>query len=94
MGDYKVDWKSKLTSRKFWAAITEFVTMLALAFGVAQETATQIAAIIMAGASVIAYIIGEGLIDAASAGNTAPLVLNANTGDWSVEDTDVEEVQS
>lgn len=58
----------KLTSRKFWAAVAEFVTMLIIAFHGAQETATEVAAIIMAGAAVIAYIIGEGLADAAGAG--------------------------
>ena len=63
-----IDWKRKLTSRKFWAAIAEFVTMLILAFGGQQETAVQVTALIMAGAAVVAYIIGEGLIDAASAG--------------------------
>lgn len=62
-----MDWKLKLTSRKFWMALAEFVTMLVIALGGGQETATQIAALIMAGAAVIAYIVGEGLIDAASA---------------------------
>jgi hypothetical protein len=62
-----MDWRRKLTSRKMWAAIAEFVGMLIVAFGVAQETAVQITAIIMAGATVIAYIVGEGLVDAASA---------------------------
>lgn len=60
----KIDWKSKLTSRKFWAAIIGFVTPMLLAFGVADETVTQVAGIIMAGATAIAYIIGEGLVDA------------------------------
>lgn len=62
-----IDWKSKLTSRKFWLAISEFVTMLLMAFKVAESEATQIAALIMAGASVIAYIVGEGMIDSARA---------------------------
>lgn len=65
-----IDWKTKLTSRKFWAAIAQFVTMLIIAFGGEQETATEVTALIMAGAAVVAYIIGEGLIDAANAGNT------------------------
>lgn len=60
-----VDWKAKLTSRKFWAAVAQFVTMLIIAFGGEREVATQVTALIMAGAAVIAYIIGEGLIDAA-----------------------------
>lgn len=63
-----MNWKQKLTSRKFWTAIASFVALLVLAFGGAQATATQVTAIIMAGASVIAYIVGEGLVDAASAG--------------------------
>ena len=37
-------------------------------FGQSEATATQVAALIMSGASVIAYIVGEGMIDAASAG--------------------------
>lgn len=63
-----IDWKKKLTSRKFWATVAEFVTMLIISFGGTQETAVQVTALIMAGAGVIAYIIGEGLIDAANAG--------------------------
>lgn len=61
------NWKQKLTSRKFWLAVTEFVGMLLIAFGVAETEATQITAIIMAGAGVIGYIIAEGLVDANSA---------------------------
>ncbi len=61
------DWRRKLTSRKLWAAAADFAAMLALAFGAAEETATRVTALIMAGAAVVAYIIGEGLIDAAAA---------------------------
>lgn len=63
-----MDWKRKLTSRKLWAALAEFITCLIIAFGGNNETAVQVTALIMAGASVIAYIIGEGLVDAAAAG--------------------------
>ena len=62
----KIDWKSKLTSRKFWLAVASFISLLIIAFGGSQETATQVTAIIMAGATVVAYIIGEGMVDAAS----------------------------
>lgn len=58
-----IDWKRKLTSRKFWVTICEFVTMLVIAFGVSENIAVQISGIIMAGAGCIAYIIGEGLAD-------------------------------
>ena len=62
-----MDWKQKLTSRKFWAAIANFVTMLVIAFGGTDQTATQITAIIMAGAGVVAWIFAEGMADAAGA---------------------------
>lgn len=61
-----MDWKKKLTSRKLWLSVAEFVSMLMVAFGVADETATQVAALIMAGAGVIGYVVAEGLADAAS----------------------------
>lgn len=63
----KIDWKSKLTSRKFWAAVVGFVTALLAAFGIADGEIAQITGIITAGATMIAYIIGEGLVDAAAA---------------------------
>lgn len=63
----KIDWKRKLTSRKFWVAIADFVGMLLIALHVAEDTSTQVTALIMAGAGVIAYILGEGMTDAAGA---------------------------
>ena len=62
-----MDWKQKLTSRKFWAAIVNFVTQLMIAFNATESAAAQVAAVIMAGAGVIAYIVGEGMADAAGA---------------------------
>lgn len=59
----KIDWKRKLTSRKFWFAVATFVTMLLIFLNVDKGTAEQVAALIMAGATVIGYIIGEGLAD-------------------------------
>ncbi|MBR1972142.1 MAG: hypothetical protein IKA16_01750 [Oscillospiraceae bacterium] len=59
-----IDWKKKLTSRKFWMAVVAFVTPLLLAFGVAEDTVTQVTALVMAGADVVAYILAEGLVDA------------------------------
>lgn len=60
----KIDWKTKLTSRKFWTAVASAIGSIVVAFGVADSVAVEITALIMAGASVIAYIIGEGLVDA------------------------------
>ena len=61
-----INWMKKLTSRKLCTAVASFVSMMIVATGGAENTATQVTAIIMAGASVIAYIIGEGLTDAAN----------------------------
>lgn len=61
-----MNWKRKLTSRKFWVAVIGFVTPLLLAFGKSESDVTQISSIIMAGGTLIAYIIGEGFIDAAN----------------------------
>ena len=59
-----IDWKRKLTSRKFWMAIIGLVSGLLMAFKVDAETVETISGVVMAMASVIAYIIGEGLADA------------------------------
>lgn len=63
----KIDWVKKLTSRKFWTAVASFVSMIMIYFGSAESEAAQISALIMAGATVIAYVLAEGLADA---GNT------------------------
>ena len=62
-----MDWKSKLTSRKFWSCIINLVTQIMIAFKFTESEVAQVAAIIMAGAGVVAYIIGEGMADAAGA---------------------------
>ena len=62
----KIDWVRKLTSRKFWLSVANFVGMLVVALGGTDNQATQVTALIIAGATVLAYIIGEGLVDAAN----------------------------
>lgn len=69
MKTVKINWKQKLTSRKFWAAVTGFVTAIMVAFGANDLTIEQVASVISASAVLIAYIIGEGMVDAARAGS-------------------------
>ncbi len=64
----KSDWKRKLTSRKLWISIAAFVSLLIVALGGTENEAAQVSALIMAGATVIGYVIGEGLVDAANKG--------------------------
>ena len=66
----EIDWKRKLTSRKFWLAIAMFVSGCIVAFTGDKETAEVVSGLIMQGAAVVAYIIGEGLADAASVNTT------------------------
>ena len=67
----KQDIIRKLTSRKFWLAIAAFITELIVAFKGDAETAETISGMIMAEATVIAYIVGEGLVDAEKCLETA-----------------------
>ena len=73
---HKINWINKLTSRKWWTSIISFVTLLIIAFGGTESTATQIASIIMAGAIVIGYTIGEGLVD--SQGANGDIIIDAS----------------
>lgn len=59
----KIDWKRKLTSRKFWMAVIGFVTQLMIAFNFSHVTVEKVTGVIMSGVIVIAYILGEGLAD-------------------------------
>ena len=63
----RIDWKSKLTSRKLWMAIIGFATGLLTYLGMGAEQAEKIGSLILMGASIAAYIIGEGWADAAGA---------------------------
>lgn len=62
----KIDWVRKLTSRKLWLALAGLVSGLILAFNGSAEIAETVGGCIMAAASVVGYILGEGLTDVAS----------------------------
>lgn len=63
----KIDWKRKLTSRKFWAAVVGFITAIMVACNLDKLTIEQVTAVVTAGGVLIAYIIGEGMVDKARA---------------------------
>lgn len=63
----KISWNDivrKLTSRKLWLAIAGFVGGILLHKGTDAGSIESIVSLITMGGSVIAYIIGEGLVDA------------------------------
>ena len=76
-----IDWKTKLTSRKFWVAVVGFVVPLLVAFGVSNNQAAEVASIIMAGASLIAYVIGEGLVDSSRLQSETKSTVSTLKGD-------------
>lgn len=62
----KIDWKRKLSSRKFLAAVAGIVTGLAMIFGLDENTISTVAGAVVSIASVVAYIMAEGKVDAES----------------------------
>ena len=84
----KITWDDivrKLTSRKFWIAIAAFVTNLMVFNGANTEVVERVTALIMAGATVIAYIVGEGLADS-SANNTTVLLTPDDVAELNEEE--------
>ena len=71
----KQDWIRKITSRKFWVAIAGLVAGIIKFMQNPTTDAQAISGLILSFGSVVAYIIGEGLVDAARATDTPD-------GDW------------
>ena len=69
----KINWAAKLTSRKFWAALTAVVISLLAFFNVPEMTQTQITALLAAVGTLVAYIFGESYIDAKAQSAPKPL---------------------
>lgn len=59
-----VNWKQKLSSRKFWIALIGFVSAMMFAFNFAEADIEKVTSVIMAGATLITYILTEGYVDA------------------------------
>ena len=45
----KIDWKRKLSSRKFWVALTGFIAPLLIMLGIPESQVAQVVALIMSG---------------------------------------------
>ena len=59
----KINWKQKLSSRKFWMAFSAFVCAICVLFGVDEMTIEKLIATISAMSVLAAYILTEGHID-------------------------------
>ena len=62
----KIDWQRKLTSRKLWLAIAGFISGIVIAVNGGADIATTISGSVMSLGSIIAYVVGEGLVDASN----------------------------
>ena len=61
-----IDWKRKLASRKFWAALAGFVGAVAVFCGAGESVITEITAMITAAGVLAVYILGESIVDSAA----------------------------
>ena len=60
----KINWKQKLSSRKFWALLAALVVSGMVAFKVDAATAESVTGVITAASACICYILAEGVVDA------------------------------
>lgn len=63
----QINWKEKLSSRKFWALIAALVLSILVFFNVGENQIAQITSIITAFGSIAVYIFAEASIDKARA---------------------------
>ena len=82
----KIDWSKKLYSRKFWSLIASFVSSMIAFFGGSESVAVQVTSLIVLGGAIVAYILTEGKVDAASAANASKSTYGAPPA--MVEDAD------
>lgn len=63
----KIDWKAKLGSRKFWAAIAGLAVSISVIVGADGDTTQTIAGLIGSIADIVVYIFAEAYVDKARA---------------------------
>ncbi|MGN1106440.1 MAG: hypothetical protein ACI4RH_07285 [Huintestinicola sp.] len=62
-----IDWKRKLSSRKFWAAVSGVVIAVMMAMGDNAEAQERVAGVISSVGVLAVYILSEGAVDKAAA---------------------------
>lgn len=70
----KIDWKRKLSSRKFWALVAGFVTGVIVYATSPERSPEAVGGLIVTFGAIVAYIIGEGIADSGR-GNTTETAL-------------------
>lgn len=59
----KIDWKSKLSSRKFWTAVIAYVGSLLTAFNISENIIVQVTTVVTGIGALIVYILAEAYVD-------------------------------
>jgi len=61
----KINWKQKLSSRKFWAAVAGWVTSLLTAFNVTENVIARVGLIVAGIGCLAVYMLAESMVDKA-----------------------------
>jgi len=64
-----IDWKKKLSSRKFWALVAGVATSALVLAGAGEDTIVKITGLITSVGAVVAYILAEAHVDASRGGD-------------------------
>ena len=62
----KINWKQKLSSRKFWAAVAGVIISVMVTFNVDAVTQERVAGVISAAGTLAIYMLAEGATDKAA----------------------------
>lgn len=62
----KIDWRRKLSSRKFWAAVAGVIISVMVTFNVDAVTQERVAGVISAAGTLAIYMLAEGAADKAA----------------------------
>ena len=65
----KIDWKRKLSSRKFWCCVIGVVISVMVMFNAPEEEQTKVTGLITACSTLIIYILAESNVDARHSSN-------------------------
>ena len=60
-----INWKIKLSSRKFWSAVVAFITSIMTAFNVTDLQVSQVTIIVTGIGALCVYMLAEGMSDKA-----------------------------
>lgn len=63
----KINWKAKLSSRKFWAAVAAYAGSILGAFSVSENIIARVSIIIAGIGALVVYMLAEAKVDASRA---------------------------